>query len=75
MLPWIGFSVFCLVLIGWLALDWWMGWTARRLDAAIDEFEEEWRRDRQHVIDRALIWFAITASAAYLLVLVLLAAR
>lgn len=27
--------------VGWLALDWYMGWTSQKLDAAIKEFEEE----------------------------------
>jgi hypothetical protein len=44
MLTWIVFGILCLGLAGWLALDWWMGWTAPEFDAAVKEFEEEWRR-------------------------------
>jgi hypothetical protein len=44
MLTWIVFGILCLGLAGWLALDWWMGWTAPELDAAVKEFEEGWRR-------------------------------
>ena len=36
----------CLFLgvVGWLALDRYMGWTSRDIDAAIKEFEEEQRK-------------------------------
>jgi hypothetical protein len=85
-LTWIGFFILCLVVTGWLVLDWWMGGIAQKLDAAIDEFEEELReeelreqelrRDSQPpAIDRSLIEFTIIAIAAYLLALVLLGLR
>lgn len=36
--------VFSLLVVGWLVLDWYMGWTARDMDAAIKELEEEQRK-------------------------------
>jgi hypothetical protein len=37
-------GIACLLrLVGWLVLDWYMGWTQREIDAAIKEFEEEQR--------------------------------
>jgi hypothetical protein len=59
MLTWI---VICLAVAGWLALDWWMGWTAPKLDAAIRELEAEQRRGAQmQPVDWAVLGFGVVS--------------
>ena len=65
MLTWIAYGIFCLGVTGWLALDWWAGWTAPKLDAAINEFEQESRRGDS--FDWAFYGFALLACAAVVL--------
>ena len=72
MLAWIVFCIICLGVTGWLALDWWMGWTAPKLDAAVKEFEEEWRRGvRMQPLDWAVFGLVLGATV-YVLALLLL---
>ena len=75
MLDWIIVGILCLGLAGWLALDWWMGWTAPELDAAVKEFEEEERRGVQMKpvdwADWAVLGLVLAATVCMLALLLL----